>query len=72
MEKAFKNWRVAVLAALGVIATVLITSEEENGTTGFIVKAAGFALAYAVYRLFRHWQKRGKLEELMSIVDSEE
>lgn len=68
MEKAFKNWRIAVLAVLSGIATILIVSEED---ASILVKIAGFAIAFAVYRLFRYWQHRGELKELTSLMDEE-
>lgn len=70
-----RSWRVAVLAVLGVISTILIISEAGSKSTALMcmaVKAAGFGIAYIVYRLFKHWERSGKIDGLTALVEGEE
>ncbi len=71
----FTNWRVHVLAALALVALVLLASESSDDTsllTMLSVKAAGFAIAYAAYRLGRYWDGKGKINELMQLAKEED
>lgn len=69
----FTNWRVHVLAALGMVAAILLsgTNDDAGMLTFIIVKAAGFALAYGIHRLAKHWDSKGKINELMALADEE-
>lgn len=71
----FTNWRTHVLAILGIIALVLITSETNDDTSLLVLvafKAIGFALVYAIYRLFTYWAAKGKIDELTRLAKEED
>ncbi len=71
----FTNWRVHVLAVLAMAALVLLVSEPDDSApllTYLAVKAAGFALAYVIYRLGRYWNSKGKINELMALANEED
>lgn len=70
----FRNWRVIVLTLLGMVAAVLILSEESEDASllsFFIAKAIGFALAYITYRLGKYWDAKGKINELTALAEEE-
>lgn len=58
------NWRVLVLSLLAMMALVLILGDTDDLTVFMIIKTAGFGLGYLCYRLFRHWDERGLINEL--------
>lgn len=58
------NWRVLVLSLLAMAAALLILGDTDNLTVFMIIKTAGFGLGYLCYRLFRHWDERGLINEL--------
>ena len=60
----FTNWRIAVLSLLAVLALVLIIAEADNIALLLAIKASGFAIGYACYRLSTLWDKRGLIDEL--------
>ncbi len=71
----FTNWRVHVLAVLGMVAAVLILSEESEDASmlSFLVsKAIGFGIAYIIHRLGKYWDSKGKINELMALADEED
>lgn len=71
----FKNWRVLVLTALGALDALLLLSEASDGTgmaAFLLVKAAGFSIAYGIYRLGKYWDSKGKINELMALADEED
>lgn len=70
----FTNWRVHVLAVLGMVAAILLsgTNDDAGMLTFIIVKAAGFALACGIYRLAKYWDNKGKINELMALADEED
>lgn len=71
----FTNWRTHVLAILGMVAVILLCSETEDDASLFAViaiKAAGFALVYAIYRLFTYWNAKGKINELTKLAKEED
>ena len=75
MEKYWKiytNWRVWVLTLLGMVAALLILSEDSedaNILLFLLVKAVGFGLAYIIYRLGKYWNAKGKINELMALAE---
>lgn len=60
----FLNWRVLVLTVLAMAALVLILGEAESLKVFLSIKAVGFALGYLCYRLSKHWDERGLIDEL--------
>lgn len=58
------NWRVLVLSLLAMAAALLILGDTDDLTVFMIIKPAGFGLGYLCYRLFRHWNERGLINEL--------
>lgn len=58
------NWRIDALMLLATVAMLLILSESDVLSTLLATKVAGFALAYACYRLSQAWDKRGLIDEL--------
>lgn len=70
----FTNWRVHVLAVLGMVAAILLsgTNDDAGMLTFIIVKAAGFPLACGIYRLAKYWDSKGKINELMALADEED
>ena len=72
--KIYSNWRVHVLAVLGMVAAILLsgTNDDAGMLTFIIVKAAGFALACGIYRLGKYWDNKGKINELMARADEED
>lgn len=72
--KIYSNWRVHVLAVLGMVAAILLsgTNDDAGMLTFIIVKAAGFALACGIYRLAKYWDSKGKINELMALADEED
>lgn len=68
----YRNWRVNALAMLALAAFILLAGETDDTATFIAIKAAGFALCYAIYILGKYWNKRGLIDELMSIADEEE
>ncbi len=70
----YTNWRTYVLAILGTVALLLMcgeTSAETSLLVDIALKAAGFAVAYTVYRLGKYWYDKGQLKELAALVDEE-
>lgn len=64
------NWRTWVLAIIGSVAFILMCAEPSEETSlfaDFAVKVAGFATAYAAYRLGKHWYDKGQLNELAGL-----
>lgn len=59
-----RNWRIVALTILAMVAFALIIGETDDLTTFVTIKAAGFALAYACYRLSCHFDRRHLIDEL--------
>lgn len=71
----FTNWRTHVLAVLAMAALVFLVSEPDDSaplSVYLAVKAAGFALAYVIYRLGKYWNSKGKINELMALASEED
>lgn len=71
----FTNWRTHVLAILGIMAVILIGSETDEDVSMFVaiaIKVIGFAIIYAIYRLFAHWAAKGKIDELTRLAKEED
>lgn len=60
----FFNWRIDALLILAIMAFILIFSECDVLSILIATKAAGFALAYAVYKLHQYWDNQGLVNEL--------
>lgn len=58
------NWRVLVLTLLSMVAFVLILGDTDDLTVFMFIKVLGFALGYLCYRLSKHWDERGLIDEL--------
>ena len=59
-----KNCRIAALFVVIAAAMLLVFCETDNLALLIAIKAAGFALAYASYRLWLYWDKKGLVDEL--------
>lgn len=58
------NWRCHILMLL-FGATMLLTLCEAETIRGLLVtKAVGVGVGYVAYRLFRHWDDKGLIDEL--------
>lgn len=70
--RPYTNWRTYVLAILGTVAILLMCAETSSETSLLVdiaLKAAGFAVAYAVYHLGKYWYDKGQLDELAALVE---
>ena len=47
-----------------MVAFVLILGETESLKVFLFIKVLGFALGYLCYRLSKHWDERGLIDEL--------
>lgn len=70
--KPFLNWRTHVLAILATVALLFIVCECEDIIRLFIIKIVGSGLAYLGYRLGKYWDSKGKINELMELINEED
>lgn len=72
LYKPFLNWRTHVLAILATVALLFIVCECEDIIRLFIIKIVGSGFAYLVYRLGKYWDSKGKINELMELINEED
>lgn len=68
----YKNWRTWALCLIEGLALCLICCDSSIFLAFIASKIIGFALALASIALFRHWERSGKLKELIELLDDEE
>ena len=66
------NWRTHVLAILAAPALFLLLCISEDIITLLISKVAGAAIAYTACRLEKYWAEKGKINELMKLINEED
>jgi hypothetical protein len=72
--KIYTNWRVWTLIVLSAAAAFLLLCEMDDDTTPLnflLAKGIGFGLAYLIYRLGKHWDSKGEINELMELADED-
>jgi hypothetical protein len=72
--KIYTNWRVWTLIVLSAAAAILLLCEMDDDTTPLhfiLAKGIGFGLADLIYRLGKHWDSKGKINELMELADED-
>lgn len=67
--RTFANWRAAALVLIGASAVICLSADAENSTKFWCIKLAGFALSLSAYFLFRHWDRRGLMDDLKRIAE---
>lgn len=66
-----RNWRIAILAILAIMAFVLLVSDAQSVTLFFISKAAAFAIAALTCALGAYWDERGLIDEIHQLTTEE-
>lgn len=62
------NWRVHILGLLAIAALILFCGETPTAASFLIAKALAALLAVSAVRLYRHWSRRGKINELVKLI----
>ena len=69
--KVFKNWRIMFLTIIAAAALLLILGDGNRISVIVFAKIVGGALAYACYRLGKHWYEKGEIDEINVFNDNE-
>ncbi len=74
MQAIILNYRFWILSVLFAISIVCIISEAtaEKLSTWLLVmvvsKLVGVSLAWVTIRLFKYWERKGKIDELVKLI----
>lgn len=69
--KPFLNWRTHALLIISALALILIMGECDDMGYLLFTKGLGFGLAYIIYRLGKYWAGKGKINELIELINEE-
>lgn len=67
--KTFANWRAAALVFMAAVAVLCLAADAESTALFLGIKAIGIAIAVSAVLLFRHWDKRGLMDDLKRIAE---
>jgi hypothetical protein len=67
--KTFANWRAAALVFMAAVAVLCLAADADSTALFLGVKAIGIAIAVSAVLLFRHWDKRGLMDDLKRIAE---
>ena len=66
------NWRVHILGLLAIAAVILFFGENNTAASFLITKALAILLAVSAVRLYRHWSRQSKINELTQLAADDE